>query len=325
MTDQAYLIVNFGGPRTLEEIEPFLAALLTDKDVIATRFPQPIHNLLFKRVAAKRAQKICHDYEQIGGGSPIWIDTEYIASELRRQLKAPVLTFHRYLPSTHPSFLEEITHLHAEQIHVFPMFPQFTYATTGSIARFLSKHLPRATLQKFRWIKSYPYHSAFVRVTQNAIRDFLNASSLKEEEVFFLFSAHGLPQLFVDKGDPYAYECQTSYNAVMRAFPKAQGILCYQSKFGPGEWLRPYTNDVCQAIDTYTHRTYCLFVPISFTSDHIETLFEVEELYKPLIAQKGFRPLRIPALNRRPDWLAAIPEIIADSAPCTTSMLIRRS
>lgn len=324
MSKTAYLIVNFGGPRTLKEIEPFLKALLTDKDVIRTNFPQVFHNFLFGRIAKKRALTLTHDYAKIGGGSPIWADTECIADSLRQKLKAPVLTFHRYLPATHSAFIKEINQLDCEEIVVFPMFPQFTYATTGSIARFFLKHISPLVIKKLRWVKSYPTHPAFIQASVSTIRDFLNQIGLREEEVFFLFSAHGLPQSFIEKGDLYAYECRASFENVMALFPKAEGMLCYQSKFGPEEWLKPYTIDLCQQIETYNKgRKYCVFVPISFTSDHIETLFEVEELYMPVISTKGLHPFRVPALNRRPDWTDAITEIISNSTPCPTSMLLR--
>jgi len=324
MQDVTYLIVNFGGPRTLKEVEPFLKALLTDKEVIRTKFPQVFHNILFGRVAKKRAKIVSEDYCKIGGGSPIWTDTEFVADALRHKLKAPVLTFHRYLPSTHAAFIEEILALESPEICVFPMFPQFTYATTGSIARFFCKHFPPKTIQKFKWVKSYPTHPAFIESTTQAIRDFLTLTGLKEEEVFFLFSAHGLPQLFIDQGDLYQYECKSSFDHVMKFFPAAEGLLCYQSKFGPGEWLKPYTVDICQNILNFAkERKYCVFVPISFTSDHVETLFEIEEQYMPLISKAGLHPFRVPALNRRPYWINAIPQILADSTPCTNSMLIR--
>jgi protoporphyrin/coproporphyrin ferrochelatase len=324
MNPITYLIVNFGGPRTLKEVEPFLEALLTDKDVIRTKFPQVFHNILFGRIARKRAKIICHDYEKIGGGSPIWTDTEYVASELRHQLQAPVLTFHRYLPSTHAAFIEEVESLDSTEVRVFPMFPQFTYATTGSIARFFLKHFTSHTLQKLKWVKSYPSHPAYIEATINTIRDFLSNKGLNVSEVFFLFSAHGLPQTFIDEGDLYEYECRASFDGVMKAFPRGEGMLCFQSKFGPGEWLKPYTVDVCKQIQLYAHgRKHCLFVPISFTSDHIETLFEVEEQYMPLIAPQGLSAFRVPALNRRPDWIAAIPKILTETTPCSTSMLVR--
>jgi protoporphyrin/coproporphyrin ferrochelatase len=325
MSQKLYLIVNFGGPRNLQEVESFLYSLLTDKEVIRTNFPQIFHNFLFGRIAKKRAKKIVEDYAKIGGKSPIWSDTEYVADELRKRVRAPVLTFHRYLPSTHHLFLKEISQVRYDEVLIFPMFPQFTYATTGSAALFFKNHLSPYALQKFRWIKSYPVHPAYIHSVVKIIRKFLDDTGLSEEKIFFLFSAHGLPKSFIDDGDLYEYECRASYEQVLKHFPLTEGILCYQSKFGKGEWLRPYTSDVCEDIEAYARdRKYCVFVPISFTSDHIETLFEVEYQYMPIITNKGYHAFRVPALNRSPEWMNAVADILSSSTPCSTSMLLRR-
>jgi len=318
----AHVIANFGGPRTLQEVEPFLRALLTDKDVVRTKFPQPIHNLLFNKIAKKRALTVAQDYAKIGGGSPIFGDTEYIAEQLAPKLNGPLLTFHRYLPATHAAFIEQMHHLDCDQILVFPMFPQFTYATTGSIARFFQKNLHASTLQKLRWVKSYPSHPAYIQAFQNTIQNHLTQNHLEEEQTLLLFSAHGVPQKFIDTGDLYADECRLSFEKIMQHFPNIEGKLCFQSKFGPGEWLRPYTEDVCKEITAYK-RQNIVFVPLSFTSDHIETLFEVEELYMPLITERKLHPYRVPALNRDPEWIEAICTILSNTAPCINSMLIR--
>ncbi|NGX62032.1 MAG: Ferrochelatase [Chlamydiae bacterium] len=324
MSEVGYLLVNFGGPRTLSEVEPFLRALLTDKDVVRTKFPQPIHNLLFNRIAKKRAKKVSHDYDEIGGGSPIFADTEYVAEELRKRLDAPVFTFHRYLPETHAASLAAIEKFAHPEIRVFPMFPQFTYATTGSIARFFQEKLIPTARKKLKWCKSYPTHPAFAGVFQKIIREFLEEKQLAEEDVVLLFSAHGIPRSFVDTGDLYEYECRASFQKVMEAFPEALGRLCFQSKFGPGEWLRPYTQDACEEIELWNEgRKHVLFIPISFTSDHIETLFEIEREYLPLITQKGLEAYRLPAPNRRDDWIAAIVSILLEFVPTSSCMLVR--
>jgi protoporphyrin/coproporphyrin ferrochelatase len=319
-----YLLVNFGGPRALSEVEPFLQALLTDRDVIRTAMPQTLHNFIFKRVAKKRASKVSEDYAEIGGGSPIFEDTEAVAEALRRHFNAPVLTFHRYLTSTHKKSLEAIVNLKVDEIRVFPMFPQFTYATTGSIARFFHKSLPQSITAKLKWIKSYPTHSAFIRLTQKSIQNFLNDNSLEEENTILLFSAHGVPQSFIEAGDLYEGECLASFQKVMEAFPKILGKLAYQSKFGPGEWLKPYTVDVCEGIrGWHESRENLVFVPISFTSDHIETLFEIEKLYIPIIQDQGLKAYRLPAFNRSEDWIETICSIIQDTLPVNNSMLVR--
>jgi ferrochelatase len=314
-----HLLVNFGGPRDLSEVSPFLVSLLQDQDVIRTKLPPFAHRFLFGRIARKRALKVSHDYRQIGGKSPIYFDTEEIAEKLGISL-----TFHRYLPATHAESLQKIEESKASEIRVLPLFPQFCFATTGSIARFLAKNLSPKTLNKLRWIKSYAAHPAFIRSHQRKIADYLQSQSIKEEETLLLFSAHGVPKSFIDEGDVYESECELSFKEVMKAFPKAKGLLAYQSKFGPGEWLRPYTNELCEEILSFHEgRKNIVFVPISFTSDHIETLFEIEELYLPPVKAKNLNAFRCPALNLEPYWIESLFEILQETNLCNTKMLIR--
>lgn len=311
------IIVNFGGPRSLEEIAPFLRTLLNDRDVIRGRLPNFLHRWLFTRVAHKRAKKIASDYEFIGGKSPIFEDTEAIAKEVG------ALTFHRYLPATHADSLDAIQKMTGEEIRLFPMFPQFSYATTGSIARFFSQNLPSDKVLKMRWIKSYAAHPAYIRCMQNTLGEFLETKKLAQEETVLLFSAHGLPEEFIETGDIYKTECQLSFDAIRREFPKALSRLSFQSKFGPGEWIKPYTNVLCEEIDSWNEgRKNVVIVPLSFTSDHIETLYEIEALYLPVLREKGLMAFRCPALNRRLDWISAIREICQDNTLLVSNRML---
>ncbi len=313
-----YLLVNFGGPRDLDEIPSFLQSLLCDRDVIRTRFPTFFHNWLFSRIARKRSLKVREDYHEIGGRSPIYFDTEALKAALSERLKAPVYTFHRYLPATHADSLKQIQN--EKDLIVLPLFPQFCYATTGSIARFFAPHFPH----QLRWIKSYAGHPAFIASYQKRIAAFLKDNHLAEEETLLFFSAHGVPKKFVEEGDPYESECNLSYREVMKGFPKTKGRLCFQSKFGRGEWLRPYTNEACEDIlNWHEGRKQVVFVPISFTSDHIETLFEIEKLYLPIIQEKGLKAYRCPALNLEPYWIEALAEIFKEPLLHQTDSLIR--
>lgn len=287
MAQETILLVNFGGPRNLAEIEMFLKTLLTDEDVIRTAFPKPLQDLLFLRVAKKRAEKIAHDYSLIGGKSPIFEDTEAIGAELSALTKQEVITFHRYLPSLHEAFIDKMLRLQAERIKVLPLFPQFSYATTGSIARWFFKHLPSSVVNKMRWIFSYSTHPSYIQCMQRVIEDCLATHHLKEEETILLFSAHGLPQAFISEGDIYESECILSFQKIAQGFKRSLSKLSFQSKFGKGEWLRPYTDEVCQEVLSWNEgRKNIIIVPLSFTSDHIETLFEIEKLYLPILKKR---------------------------------------
>lgn len=321
---KAFIIANFGGPRNIPEITPFLVSLLTDPDVIRTPLPRPLHYAFFKRQAIQRAKDVKHQYEAIGGRSPIFEDTEAVAAQLNDRLDGPALAFHRYLPATHGSFLARLAKIPCDEIRVFPMYPQFSYATTGSVARWFNENLPRETENKLRWIKSYPAHPAYILTMQNAIRSFMRRHSLEVRKTLLLFSAHGIPKTFVATGDIYKDECELSVSRIMAAFPEALGVLSYQSKFGKGEWLKPYTLDVSEQIDAYRqNRESIIFVPVSFTSDHLETLFEVEHEYMSVIREKGIHVYRLPALNRNPDWIAAIATILQEENCTNNRMLVR--
>lgn len=316
-----YILVNFGGPRSLEEVEPFLIELLTDRDLIQTRWPNWLHRAFFRRVARKRAHFVKEDYAIIGGKSPIFEDTEALGSALQEILQAEVLPFHRYLPSTHASFVERISAWKdTDSIRVIPLFPQFSYTTTGSIARWFTTHLSSTLVQQMQWIRSYPEHPAFTCAYQDQIQHCLGSSDVPIEKTLLLFSAHGLPVRYVREGDPYSQECERSFAQISAAFPLAGKQLCYQSLFGKEEWLRPYTAEFCKTELGSFRRV--IVVPLSFTSDHIETLFEIEQQYLPLLRQQGLEAVRCPALNRDEKWIQGLAKI-ASKASVATEDLIR--
>ena len=319
----ALMLVNFGGPRDLNEIVPFLEELLCDRDVVWTNYPSFFHRWLFRRIAQKRGKRIAADYKQIGGRSPIYFDTEEIGRRLLEIRGEKVLCFHRYLPATHDPILEDIEAIEEEKITVLPLFPQFTYATTGSIARFFQKRLSAKSVKKLAWIGSYCDHPAFIACWQEKIEAFLRQNRI--ENPVLLFTAHGIPLSFVQKGDPYQRQCERTFQSIMRRFPGDIGRLCYQSKFGPGEWLRPYTNEACEEILQWSEgRKNVVFIPMIFTSDHIETLYEIEELYLPLVRARGVRAYRCPAFNQDENWIQVLQKISENQNLITNGSLVRR-
>jgi ferrochelatase len=316
------VIVNFGGPRSQDEVEDFLIALLGDQDVIRTGWPSRIHKLFFTQIAKKRARIVKEDYQKIGGASPIYGDTERLKIFLNQAFNVPVVTFHRYLPATHESFIEELNDCKARNLLIFPMFPQFSFATTGSCARFFETHLCGRVLEKMLWISSYEQHPSFIKAYQTRIKQALEAHGLKESQVCLFYSCHGVPKKFVCFNDPYQKQCERSVEALKRLFPQADHILGYQSKFGKGEWLKPYTSELVSGDLSWLHKKHVLFVPLSFTSDHIETLFEVEEQYIAPLKERGIFAARVSSLQEDFGWAR---DIILDQMPLVSNaMLIRR-
>ncbi len=319
------LLANFGGPRTPTEVEPFLKSLLGDQEILPTALPPFLHRLIFSRVAAKRAPYIRKTYEVIGGGSAIWADTEYLKEVLARQW-SQVLSFHRYLDSTHSSSFEAIKRLDSSSpLTVFPLFPHFSRATTGSIATLFYKKLPRAVSERTFWIQSYATHPAYIKLWQEKIARFFQENGIAEKDAVLLFSAHSLPEKFIAEGDPYKKEVEASFEAIRAAFPDTLCKLTFQSKFGRGKWLEPETARSCRSLLEWARgREVVLFIPISFTSDHIETLYEIEKLYLPIAERRSYKAYRMAAFNREEGWLKAIEEIILTSKRVPIKELLRR-
>lgn len=321
MTEKLFILADFGGPRSLSEIPSFIHELLLDPEVIRPTLPKPLHYLLFSRIAKKRAKKIAIEYEKLGGRSPIYFYTEEMAKRIAKEIGCETIAFHRYLPQTHADFIKRVNAFSGE-IKVIPLFPQFTYAVTGSMARFFAKKIQK----EVEWIKSYPTHPAFVQAYRENIKQFLIDNQIIEEETFFIFSCHGIPKSYVDEGDNYEKECNLSFNRLVSEFPLAKGLLSYQSRFGSEEWLTPYTEDVCaHIIDFCQKRKKIVIIPLSFISDHIETLYEIEELYLPLIRKQGLQAYRCPALNFHFLWEKTILALLNGKEWLQTEELVRKS
>lgn len=320
-----YILVNFGGPRDLGEIEEFLIELLTDQEVVRSDMRPLFHRWLFTKIAKKRAKKVAADYRLIGGRSPIHEDTERLAERLRERLGAVVLPFHRYLPKTHGAFLEKVKSYGDVPWRVFPLFPQFSYATTGSAAKFFLERLPGSTVSNMRWIKSYPAHASFIELHVKRIRRFMQERGIEESQCTLLFSAHGVPEKFIASGDLYLDECQSSFQEVMRHFPESLGKLSFQSIFGKEKWIEPYTKEMCETVLEWNEgRPHLICIPISFTSDHIETLYEIEHEYIPLLKERGVLASRLDAFAIDDEWVEAISHIIESKDLTNTMMLVRR-
>ncbi len=316
------VLVSFGGPRSLHEIEPFLTALLCDKDVVLTPFPQKIHDFLFKRIAKKRARKVIGDYTQIGGKSPVFDSMTRLQEYLQNALGKPVFVFHRYLEQTHPQFISDVEAFKGKRLVIFPLFPQFSYATSGSAARFFDERLSARALQKFNWIPSYAINSHFIEAYQTAIEQVMKSHDLCEKEICCLHSCHGIPIQLALYDDPYPAHCQMSFEALRAHFPKAQHELCFQSQFGKAAWLKPSTLSYVEYPERWLEKKTVLFVPLSFTSDHIETLFEIQSEYVQPLRKKGFGAFRVPAIEHDFSWVKNI--LKNPQSYVSNSMLIRR-
>lgn len=313
------VMMNLGGPATLDEVEPFLLRLFADKEIIQL----PWQQVLGKFIATRRAPKVRALYDAIGGGSPIlqWTEAQGAAMCARLDEMSPSTAPHRFYVAFRyaPPFADDaVLAMKADGITraiAFTQYPQWSCSTTGSSLNDLWRALGRTGLQQaFTWslIDRWGEHDGFVQAMANAIEDGLEQYAAEaRDDVLVLFSAHSLPLSVIDRGDAYPSEIAASVSRVVEAGElKNPYMLSFQSEVGPIRWLGPSTETMIRQLAARGQKNV-LVVPIAFTSDHIETLSEIDIEYAELahsLGMRGFR--RAPSLNARPEFLDALADIV---------------
>jgi ferrochelatase len=308
----AVIVLNMGGPDSLDAVEPFLTNLLADPELVRLPFPLRLFQARFARFAARRrAGHAREGYERMGGGSPLVGHTARQARAIARALAARGVPAEPFVAMRywHPFAREvaaQVRALDPEGIALVSLYPQFSHATSGSSLGDMRRALEEAGLGGLRTvvIDRFPLLDGYVEATAASVARSLDAAGTPVPHV--LFSAHGLPRKYVARGDPYLAEIEATYRAVReRIDPTVTSSLAFQSRVGPGEWLRPYTADEMSALAGRGVRRLVM-VPLGFVSDHIETLFEMDEEYAHLARSLGMEFRRAPALNDDPVFTDAL-------------------
>ena len=318
MTSRAILFLQLGGPESLEEVPRFLYRLFSDPDVIRVR-PGFLRRAIAAAIAIGRKKASRELYRSIGGGSPIRRLTEDQARGVERLLAARGQTaaVRAAMTCSRPLVEDVVRDLARSGVNRFlavPLYPQYSLTTTkGALERTraaVRKFAPGATLAESG---SWPTHPLFVQAHADLIRaEIARFPDARPEAVHLLFSAHSIPKKLVTRGgDPYEREIEASVAAIDRALGgKSPKTLAYQSKLGPVEWLGPQTLDVLGELGRAGVRQV-LVIPIAFVTDHVETLYEVDQLFRGAAERAGISHFRrTPGLNDDPTFLAALEDIV---------------
>ena len=313
------VMMNLGGPATLDEVEPFLLELFADREIIQL----PLQNWLGPFIARRRAPKVRDLYAHIGGGSPILRLTEAQGRGMVERLDrlSPETAPHgfyvafRYIQPRSEDALRAMDADGAERAVAFTQYPQFSCSTTGSSLNELWRVAVRLGLRdRFEWsiIDRWPVHEGFVASMAATVREGLAGFAPDErDQVVLLFSTHSLPLNVIDRGDPYPQEVGATVHRVMERLGFSHPyVLAYQSEVGPLRWLGPSTERVIRQLGARGHRRL-LVVPIAFTTDHIETLSELDREYGDVARRAGITAYRrAPALNDHTEFLDALADIV---------------
>ena len=324
------VLFQLGGPESLDGVEPFLYRLFSDPDIIDFPFARVARPTLARLIASRRAHHVREHYARIGGKSPIGELTRRQALALERELansiEARVFVAMRYSHPSTAEVVEEISRQPLKELVLLPLYPQYSLTTSGSSLNEWQRRY--ATLDGRRvpvkLVRNFYHHPGYVDALAERINLGLSRletrpdALLARDEVCLVFSAHGVPLKSISAGDPYQAEVEATVSLVMaRPGWRNPYRLCYQSRVGPGKWLQPSLDMTLEELAASGTRAV-LVVPVSFVTDHVETLHEIDIEAREAAARLGISHFEVmPALNDSPAFIRALADLVVEQAART--------
>ncbi|MDB3888826.1 ferrochelatase [Candidatus Pelagibacter sp.] len=310
---KAVILFNLGGPDKIESVEPFLFNLFNDPAIL--NLPSILRFPLAKLISNRRAPVAKKIYQELGGSSPILKLTREQSSALEIKLNNDDDTSEYkcfiVMRCWHPraeDVIKQVKIYDPDEVVLMPLYPQYSAATSGSSLKEWGDICKKNQFnKKTSTICCYPTDNNFILAHKNEIIKKIN--NLKNYKL--IFSAHGLPEKNIKKGDPYQWQIEQSVNKIVESLKikNLDWVLSYQSRVGPLKWIGPSTEDVI--IENSKLEKHIVLVPIAFVSEHSETLVELDIEYKEIADKNGCKNYtRVPALGTNKDFIKAISELI---------------
>jgi protoporphyrin/coproporphyrin ferrochelatase len=310
----AIILFNLGGPDSLEAVQPFLRNLFSDPAIL--RLPSLLRRPLASFIASRRTPKAQAIYDKIGGASPILGQTEAQARALEDALRAGGGEEHewrgyvcmRYWHPMTEAVVRSVERFKPDRIVLLPLYPQYSTTTTASsfkawndAARFKA---PTSA------VKEYPTEPGFIAASAALVKDGLAKAGEGPRRV--LFSAHGLPERVVKAGDPYQQQVERTARAVVEALGIGDWSVCYQSRVGPLKWIGPSTDAEIERAGR--DKVGVVLYPLSFVSEHSETLVELDIEYRHLAKRAGVPTyIRVPTVGTHPLFIEGLARLVRDA------------
>ena len=312
MSRVAVVLMNLGGPDSLDAVEPFLRNLFRDPAIIGV--PGPVRRLLAGLIAKRRGPEAREIYRSIGGRSPLLEETEAQAAALQAALgdlgEVEVVIAMRYWHPMSDAAALQVAAFGPDRIVLLPLYPQFSTTTTASSLGAWQKAADAAGIAApTRSVCCYPRADGLIAAHVALIEPLLAAAEAGKPRV--LFSAHGLPQRVVARGDPYQWQVEETARSIVARLGRddLDWTVCYQSKVGPLAWLKPSAVDELDRAGR--DRVPVVVVPIAFVSEHSETLVELDVTYRKHAENMGIPAYhRVPALGTHPAFIATLAALV---------------
>lgn len=314
----AVVLLQLGGPDSLDSVEPFLYNLFCDPDIIDLPLAFLFRKRLARLISSRRAPKVAEYYRMIGGRSPILRLTRRQAvaleNELRREMDARVLIAMRYWHPLTSAAVEEVKAGKFDQVVLLPLYPHFSRTTTGSSLNEWNRLVGRAGIPGTRvvTVEQYCDHPLYIKaLVENITIALQRVRPPERSAVHLVFSAHGTPVRLVRQGDPYQAQIIRTYEAVVaRGAFGLPHTLCYQSRVGPQEWLKPSLTETVDRLAA-EGAARLLVIPIAFVSDHSETLYEINMEVRRHAMERGIHHYDLmPALHTNASFIGALADSV---------------
>lgn len=318
MTRLAVVVFNLGGPDRPEAVKPFLFNLFNDPAIIG--LPTPFRWLLARVISARRAPVAAEIYAGLGGRSPILPETERQARALEAALTpefdARVFIAMRYWHPFSDETAAAVAEFQPDRVVLLPLYPQFSTTTTESSLMAWHRAAARAGVSApTSTVCCYPIETNLVAAQAALIKETIAKAGRSETPPRILFSAHGLPEKVIKRGDPYQYQVERTCQAVATALGETAGDwrVCYQSRVGPLAWIGPSTSEEIAAAGREGRAI--AVVPIAFVSEHSETLVELDVEYRELAEQSGVPLyLRVPTVGVHEAFIDGLRQLVHECA-----------
>jgi len=288
---RAILLLNMGGPSSLDEVEMFLRNMFADKYILQTN--SLVRKFVGNIIVKKRLNEAKENYKALGGKSPLLDITNSIANKVSNKTKTPTYPVMRYVPPFAKEVLLKLKEQKINELVLFSMYPHYSSTTTTSSIEDIKDRLKELNYSpKITIIDRYYNDLEYIKIQASLIKEALGNQD--ESKIKLIISAHGLPMSIINKGDPYQKEIEENVE-LLKKYLKDIGLnfksiqLAYQSKVGNGSWLEPNLEDILRNPDNLR----VLIFPIAFTVDNSETVFELDIEHREIAEKIGYKYYKV--------------------------------
>ncbi|MCB9365586.1 MAG: ferrochelatase [Calditrichaeota bacterium] len=309
---QAILLVNMGGPARRIDVEPYLREIFSDPAIID--LPAIIRKPLASLIARRRAGEVAERYEDIGGYSPLFDWTEALRQNLLQNLNGradhtTVKWAFRYISPTIPEAMAELAENGVAKVFVLPLFPHYTHTMTGSVMKEVER-AAQSLHMEYDYVEDWGQEEVVLSIWRDYLLDALQDAGPGAR---VMFVAHGIPKIYVNRGDNYPDRVRATAGKLAAHLPVGtESIVAFQSKVGPVEWTKPYMEDVLE--EWAQSDAPIVMMPLSFVSDCLETLYDLDTVAKEIVESKGVKKyIRVRVFNDDLRFSSALLSLIPDS------------